>query len=479
MRFIGRKQELKTLERFKGTEKSSLLVVRGRRRIGKSRLIQEFAERNPFYSFSGIPPTSKTTAQSQRNEFINQLTRYGIPPLQSTDWNDLFWLLTNKVKEEKSPSIILFDEISWMGSKDPDFLGKLKNAWDLHFSKIPGCVLVLCGSASSWIEKNILSSTGFVGRISFTLTLEELPIEDCQKFWGSQASNISAMEKLKTLSVTGGVPRYLEEINPSLSAEANIQNLCFTKGAQLVEEFDHIFSNTFLRESDFYKKIISVLLTGQKEYTEICEALHIKPTGRVLEYLNELELAGFIKRDHTFLIKSGKDSKLSLFRLCDNYSRFYLKYIEPNKTKINRNSFELKTLGSLPAWQTIMGLQFENLVLNNRFFVWDKLNLKPEDILSENPYFQHKTKSQQGCQVDYLIQTRFNTLYVCEIKFTQGEVPSKVMTEMQDKIKKLKTPKGVSYRPVLIHVNGVCPEIKESGYFSDIIDFSQVFYQKN
>jgi uncharacterized protein len=105
--------------------------------------------------------------------------------------------------------LLFFDEISWMGSKDPTFLGKRKNAWDLQFKKNDRLVFVVCGSASSWIEENLLSSTGFVGRISYRLTLEELPLPDCNRFW---PDSIATYEKFKILSVTGGVPKYLEEI---------------------------------------------------------------------------------------------------------------------------------------------------------------------------------------------------------------------------------------------------------------------------
>jgi uncharacterized protein len=471
MDFIGRGKELSLLKRFLRKNTASLLVVRGRRRIGKSRLIEEFARPFKFYTFSGIAPTSKTTAQSQRDEFASQLAKQGLPRIQANDWNDLFWLLADKVK--KNRTIILLDEISWMGSKDPDFLGKLKNVWDLHFKKNPKLILILCGSASSWIEKNILSSTGFVGRISFTLTLDELPLKDCQQFWGEKSANVSAMDKLKLLSVIGGIPRYLEEIDPALSAEDNIRTLCFTKGALLVDEFNRIFLNIFLRNSEIYKKIVEILATGDKEFNEICQALHLDFSGRILEYLEELELAGFVKRDYTWLLKTGKDAKLSKFRLSDNYLRFYLKYIDKYKTKIERNSFDFKSLAALPGWNTMIALQFENLILNNRNYLWRSLDIKPEDIVSENPFFQHKTASQPGCQIDYLIQTRFDSLYVCEVKFSKHKVHDSVIDEVQQKIDKLKRPKGMSCRPVLVHVNGLDKYIEESGYFAAIIDFSK------
>ena len=471
-KFIGREKELSLLNRFSKKRSASFLIVRGRRRIGKSRLIEEFAKPYKFYTFSGIVPTEKTTAQSQRDEFASQLSQQDFPKVKAQDWNDLFWLLADKVKKGKV--VILLDEISWMGDKDPDFLGKHKNVWEQHFKKNNQLILIVCGSASSWIEKNVLSSTGFVGRISFVLTLEELPLKDCQDFWRQAAAHISAMEKLKMLSVTGGVPRYLEEIDPALSAEANIKNMCFTKGAFLVDEFERIFSNLFLRDSEAYKKIIEVLATGSKEFKEVSQLLGTDMSGRTSDYLDELILAGFVNRDYTWHLKDGKDAKLSKFRLRDNYLRFYLKYIQKYKTKIERNAFDFKSLYALPGWDAIIALQFENLVLNNRHFLWEKLSIRSEDILSENPFFQHKTATQLGCQIDYLIQTRFGTAYICEIKFSKNKITERVIEEVQEKILRLKRPKGMSCRSVLIHVNGVENNLIEQEYFSDIIDFSEI-----
>jgi AAA+ ATPase superfamily predicted ATPase len=472
MSFVGRKKELAALNSLLKKNIASFVVIRGRRRIGKSRLIEEFAKPFQFYQFSGVPPTDKTTAQSERNEFSSQLAYQSFPRVHAEDWNDLFWLLAEKVI--KGRVIILLDEISWMGSKDPDFLGKLKNVWDIHFKKNPKLILIVCGSASSWIETNILESTGFVGRVSSVLTLEELPLKDCEPFWGANAHNISAMEKLKILAITGGVPRYLEEILPSLSAEENIKKLCFMKGALLVNEFEQIFSNIFLRDSNTYKKILQILASGEKSFENIRSQLGVK-SGNILAYLKELVLSGFVKRDYTWHLKQGEDAKLSHFRLSDNYLRFYLKYIEKNKTKIDRNSFEFKSLAALPGWNSIMALQFENLVLNNREIIWQFLNIKPEDILSENPFFQNKTTKQLGCQIDYLIQTRFDVLYVVEIKFSRNEISYEIINEIQTKINRIKRPKNMSCRPVLIHVNGVNSEVEDNGYFSDIIDYSSVF----
>ena len=418
----------------------------------------------------------------KKGTFIRQVLRQAgfkrIRILKCNDnyeWNSakLFMLLARQCENGKV--VIVLDEISWMGSKDPDFLGKLKNAWDLHFKKNDQLMLMICGSASNWIEKNIISSTGFVGRISYTLTLDELPLDDCAKFWGHSGKNIAALEKIKLLSVTGGVPRYLEEVDPHKTAEKNIKDLCFTKGGMLVEEFEHIFSDLFTRDSAFYRKIVIALAKGAKEISDICDELQTEQSGRITEYLTELVLAGFITRDYTWDLATGADSKLSKYRLSDNYLRFYLKYIAKYYTKILRNTFKFKSLSVLPEWSAIIGLQFENLVLNSREYIHAKLAIDAQDIISENPFFQRKTTVTAGCQIDYMIQTRFNCLYICEIKFSHNKIGMEVIDEVQKKIYRIKRPRGFSYRPVLIYAGNISDPLKESDYFAKIIDFAGVF----
>lgn len=474
-KFIGRQDELTKLLEISRKKSASFIVVRGRRRIGKSRLIEEFGNYfDNFYSFEGLAPEEGVTPQDQLEEFSRQIAQqFHAPFARYDDWSDAFWALGERVKTGKI--LILFDEISWMGMEEPTFLAKVKNLWDKHLKKNDQLIFVACGSASAWIENNMLSSTGFVGRISYTLTLEELPLSACNCFW---PKNIAAYEKLKVLAVTGGVPKYLEEIDPKYSAEENIKRLCFSKGAILVKEFKQIFSDLFLRDSQFYKKIVEVLVKGAKERNEICEILKIDPSGRMTEYLTELELAGFIKRDYTWDLKAGADSKLSQYRLSDNYLRYYLKYIDKNLSKIDRNNFQSKSLTSLPEWNAIMGLQFENVILNNRPLIQQALSISPEEIISENPFYQRSTQRYPGCQIDYMIQTKFNTLYICEIKFSKNAIDVSVINEVQKKIDALVYPKGYSCRPVLIHVNGVTEDVVDSDYFAAIIDFSAFLEDK-
>lgn len=470
--FVGREAEMARLNGLLSTRSASLIVVRGRRRIGKSRLLAEFGKEIKSYFFSGNPPAPKTTAQSQRDVFVQQLERNGIPGVQSNNWGNIFWHLSKHTQQGRV--LIVFDEISWMGGKDFEFLGHLKTAWDMYFSKNPHLIFALCGSISPWIEKNILSNTGFLGRIVIDMILEELPLKSCNAFWHPKETRITAHEKFKVLSITGGVPFYLERIKPNLTAEQNIRDLCFAKGGLLVREFDEIFSDLFSRRKGSHKELVTCLASGPKELAQICKELGKSQGGLYSQYLDELTKAGFVRREFAWDLKSGQYRKLSRYRLSDNYLRFYLKYIGPNRVKIEQGKVPESMLNNLPSWEGVMGLQFENLVTHNYKTLWEMLHISAEEVIMDGPFFQTATTKQPGCQIDYMIQSRFHTLYLCEVKFKKDKIGKKILEEMEEKRKRLKIPRNFSIRPVLIHVNGVDESVLEANYFDKIIDFSQL-----
>lgn len=195
----------------------------------------------------------------------------------------------------------------------------------------------------------------------------------------------------------------------------------------------------------------------------------MEKSGVISDYMEDLVTAGFVSHDFTWHLKTGEDSKLSHFRLKDNYLRFYLKYIEPNKKKIEKQELKI-----LPQWQSVMGLQFENLVLSNRKALQHILGVNPAEIVNDNPYFQRNTQTQKGCQIDYLIQTKFGTCYLCEIKFSSQLITKSVIQEIKQKMQNLKLTNNLSIRPVLIHVNGVDESVQNSDFFSSIIDFNEL-----
>ncbi len=485
--FIGRKNELALLETLHQKKIANFIVVKGRRRIGKSTLIEKFAENKIFYSFSGLPPVAKNEDSSASNRstrqldaFFNQLKIY-FPEISLEIENQKTWwallnFLGDQVLQHTNSSqkiILLLDEISWMGDAEPDLPGIIKTLWDQKFKKNPNLCLFLCGSVSSWIEENIIANTGFVGRISLNLTLKELPLHECDAFF-HHTPGFSAYEKFKFLSITGGIPKYLEELRAHETAEENIKTLCFNPNGFLFHEFDQIFNDSFSSPLNHYREIVEILAEGSKTRDEISEKLKQDTGGYLSECLENLITAGFIQRDFTWSIKEKKYGKLSTYRLSDNYVRFYLKYIAANKTSIEQHLFQDVSITSLPGWSSILGLQFENLVLNNIQSLLQLLNIPPGQVALCNPYFQRATSKQKGCQIDLLIQSTTHVLYICEVKFSRNPIGKSVSEEVHQKCQNLNAPKGFSKLPVLIHVNGVEDSVIDDHDFFKIINFGDL-----
>ncbi len=470
--FIGRQSELQALQDLFDKKTASLVVIKGRRRVGKTRLIEEFARNKPFLQLTGLAPVDGVTAQTQRNEFAHLLSKQtGLPEIKTDDWSKLFALLAERVKRGRH--IILFDEITWMAHDDPTFLSKLKNAWELYYKKNPKLILVLCGSISAWIEKNILSSTAYFGRIAKKITLHELPLYHCNQLLEEIGFKRSAYEKFMILSLTGGIPWYIELINPKYSSTKNIQSLCFDPDGILVNEHQYIFHDLFGTRNKIYEKITRYLANRSAEFSEISKGIGYASGGTLSDYLEELIEASYIRRDFNWSLKTGKETSISVYRLSDNYLRFHYKYIQPKLNLIRTGQYKDALINSLPGWNGMMGFQFEALVINNRKLIHDILRIESQDIIASNPYYQRATKQIPGCQVDYLIQTRLNTLFVCEIKFSRSELKLSIIREVQEKIKKLAIPKNYNCIPVLIHVNGVADEVVDADYFYEVIDFTK------
>lgn len=474
--FIGRKFELAQLENLLKKQSASLVILRGRRRVGKSRLIEQFAKKCRFIQIAGVAPTSNATLQSQIDQFMSQAREYfEIEKKDFFIWNEAFNALAQHTTTGRV--VILLDEISWMGSCDETFLGQLKNAWDHKFSKNPQLILVLCGSVSTWIKKEIINSTLFLGRPSFNLMLQELSLTEAFLFLNND--NLSVFEKLKILSVTGGIPRYLELINPALPAEVNIKNLLFVPNAPLIYEYDRIFNDIFGKKSTIYRSIIECLVMGSKTQTEILQHLKRAKGGDISLYLEDLIESGFVHRDFTSNIKVQRWSNKSKYRLKDNFLRFYLKFVSNYLLQIEAGFYKEKNLSALPEWNIFLGLQFENLILNNVKFIIEKLGIDPLALTFFGPYFQQKTNKLAGCQIDLLLQTRTNLLYVCEIKFSKNYIGAEIISEVKEKIKRMPIPKGYSVLPVLIHVNGISDALEDTQFFPYILDIAELVASKD
>ena len=240
VQFIGRRDYLEDLESLWRKATSSLIACRGRRRIGKSTLIREFARRtaSDYIEIEGLPPDKQMTNQRQLDHFIEALAaQTGASKEPVSNWIEAFHRLDEQIDDGKR-TVVLLDEVSWMGGYDVNYPGALRTAWERYFHRHQKLVVAVCGSVSTWIRENILDNTGFTGRFSRDYVLPELTLSECAEFWRSAKDRVSPREIFDVLSVTGGVPRYLEEIDPGLSAEENIRRMCFSTSGELYKDFD-------------------------------------------------------------------------------------------------------------------------------------------------------------------------------------------------------------------------------------------------
>lgn len=471
--FVGRKEQLNDLEALLRKKTPSLVTCRGRRRIGKSTLIREFAKKaDRLLIIEGLPPRLGLTNHDQLQAFGRQLAQQtDIPAVRLDNWPQAFQLLASAIRDEWT--IILLDEISWLGGFDPDFPGHLKTAWDRLFTRHPKLVLVLCGSVSAWITENILHNTGFVGRDSWDILLEELPLCDCSRFWGKAGARISDMEKLNMLSVTGGVPKYLEELDPGLSADENIRRLCFQREGILFREFDQIFSDVFGKRAEAHRVIVESLTHGSRTVSEISASLGKERSGHMSNALQDLVLGGFLVRDGAFDPKTGRAIRMEKYRLRDNYARFYLRYIAPRRDSIEKGILRGLSLDQLPEWDTVLGLQFENMVLNNIPALAQLLRLGRTPLLAASPYSQRATTRKKGCQIDLLMRTK-QALYIVEIKHGKSVTDISVIDEVREKILRLPIDRTLSVRTALVYAGDVSARLETEGYFDFLIPFSQL-----
>ena len=473
--FVGRERDLKDLEALWGRDHGVLVTCRGRRRIGKSTLIEEFAARSAdrFICIEGLPPRKGMTDAAQRRRFCEKVAEYSRHEMVPAQTWSLAFAQLDEVLSSGRKTVVLLDEISWLGGYNADFAGYLKEAWDRRFRKHPNLVFVLCGSVSAWIAENILDSTGFVGRDSLDIELRELPPFQCQQMLGPAGERMSTREKVDLLSVTGGVPKYLEDVRPELSVDENVRRMCFMPRGLLFREFDETFNGVFGRRAKTRGRILKMLMAGPKSAAELAEIEGKTPNGSYARALKDLRMAGYVAGDGGLNPCTGEPLREERFRISDNYTRFYLHYIEPRRQMVEKDLFEFSSLEQLKGLDVMLGLQFENLVLGNLQMLFPMLGLESSLVLSAAPYCQRATADRDGCQIDLLIQTQ-RMLMAVEIK-RRREIGHEIIDEVDGKVRKLKFSGNLSLRTALVYEGNLSPSVAADHYFDFLVPAEKFF----
>ena len=460
--FFGRDNLIAQLETLTQKRVASLVTCRGRRRIGKSTLIEEFARKTDsrFIKIEGKRPNGRMDNSDELKSFARQLADQSdaeaTPP---ASWPDALKRLNAQISDSER-TVVLLDEISWLAYFADDFAEDLKIAWDNLFKKHDRLILVLCGSVSCWIKDNIIDNGAYMGRRSLDIVVPELSLESSVKFWGDAAPRLATREIIDVLSVVGGVPRYLEEINPVESAEQNIKRLFFMPKAVLRMDFDDMFRDVITEETNFTGQVLKALVGGPKSGAEIADELSIPRGGRVAGALSRLEESGFIAADND--LKQAQDA---LDEATNNYN-----HCDANIKAQERQKAQV--LKELNTAKTYLENQEKQLV---KACAQKPLHLDGQLITSAAPYRRKATNGRngrKGVQIDLLIQTR-RSIYIVEIK-RKETIDREIIQEMDAHVKAIRRPDGVSIRTALVYDGNLSPVVAADGYFDAIVPFKKL-----
>lgn len=463
---VGREEELKTLTQLEKSQKAELLVLYGRRRIGKSSLVQHFCKGKNALLFEAIEGAS---TKAQIEHFTVQLRSQIRDPLlegvEFSDWNALFGYLTLYLERQKGKVILFFDELQWQAAGQTKLVGLLKYVWDNHWKK-HAPFLILCGSIGSFMVRNVLRSKALYGRATAEMHLRGLSFAAAQAMLRGMRSDD---EVLRYLLVFGGIPKYLEEIDPRKSFAQNMNRLCFSRDGVMVSEIDRIFASQF-RGTSTYKRIVSELLSGPKRLKDISEALDMCSSGGVKEYLDNLILADLV--DVSVPLGRTESSKSKSYRISDEFLCFYTKFILPNLKLIRQETsgdlFARLSAKSLEPW---LGLAFERFCLKNAGLLARTMGFGDHVV----DWGSVTSREGAGFQIDLAFSRNDKVITLCEIKYWLEPVDASVIASMERKCALFKAARNVTVERALITAHGVEDSLQKAGYFHHIVTLNDLF----
>ncbi len=410
-RLIGREAEKNILTKILDSDRPEFIAIYGRRRIGKTFLVREVYKDYIQFEFSGM---NKTPLKKQLRNFHFTLSSKMPGFKKPSDWIEAFYQLReylDKLKSKKK-KVIFIDELPWLDTRKSNFLPAFDNFWNSYASKRNDLIVVICGSAASYIIKNIIKSKGGLhNRLTQKIHLKPFNLNEAEQLLKNNKVNLSRYGILLIYMAMGGVPFYLEKIEPGESVGQALDRLCFEENGFLRSEFDNVFASLF-DQSHNHEIIIRKLATVRKGLTrnEVLSKSKINSGGTLTKTLTELEEAGFIERYTPY--KGVKDS---IYRLTDEYSMFYLKFIE--KTKPAGKDFWIKEQGQ-QSYKIWSGFSFETICIKHVDQI--KEALKISGINSTNSSWIEKNTANSA-QIDLLIDRDDNVINVSEIKFYNTE----------------------------------------------------------
>lgn len=468
--FVGREFERASLLEAAKADEATIIVVYGRRRIGKTELVEQtFRERN-LLKLEGVEG-GDTEAQIKRVLFqlSKALDQRFIEHLNFTTWYQVFDYLSEIVKE--GVWTLYFEEVQWLAEYKNEFISDLKLAWDNHFRKNPNLIIVLCGSAPSFMINQVIHSKSLYNRSMYEVHLSEFNLNEIRRY----LANRSEREIMDAYLTVGGVPEYLKRINKHSSIQIGICENSFKKNSYFSKEHAKIFISSFA-ENIHYKSIVEYLsLKKFATRSDIEKELGITSGGNLTNVLNDLNLCGFIEKYTPF--NADENSKLARYCIADNYLRFYFKFIRPIIDDINHGDFNQSPTDALnkESYQKWLGYAFERFCRKNHKTIAKILGFSAVRYDSGAYYNRSTDKNSRGYQIDLIFDRSDHVFTVCEIRYTQSAVGIEVIDDMEQKIRLLDNPKSKTIEKVLISLSGATESLKNRNYFDRIITLENIF----
>ncbi|MDF3054769.1 MAG: hypothetical protein K0Q74_676 [Gammaproteobacteria bacterium] len=425
-KIVGRQAELAILEKFFSSRKAEFLGIYGRRRVGKTYLIRNFFKKKTRYFFNSTG-IYNAPIERQLAEFVKEISRVFYKEIElkeKNNWFDAFELLTASLQKQvpKDKKIILFfDEFPWMATHRSKLLQALDFYWNRYWSQDKRIKLIICGSAASWIIKNIINNKGGLhNRLTRTMKLDPMDLGQTKAFLHNSGIKLNFNHIVQIYMVTGGIPYYLSRIDPGLSATQAIEALAFTKSSFLLNEFDNLYSSLF-DDSEIYIEIVRAIAKkkyglGQEELFNQIE--NLSKGGTVIEKLKELEDAGFLISFKPY----GHKKKGIYYRVIDEYSLFYFDWIEPIKKTLLSKSLQKgywQKIQKTANWHNWAGYAFEAICYKHLVQISKALSLSPTAIPNAWRHSPVKNSGERGAQIDLLFDRDDDAITIGEIKYTE------------------------------------------------------------
>jgi uncharacterized protein len=426
---IGRKEESTLLQKLATADQSAFVAVYGRRRVGKTYLIRQVFEDQYAFSLTGI---AHIGLEAQLVNFYASLIRT-YPELEDKpkplNWFEAFQYLI-LVLEHRPPGkkILFLDELPWLDQAKGDFLPSLEHFWNSWASARRDVLLIVCGSAATWMIHNLINHRGGLhNRVTHHIHLDPFTLAETEAFLRNKGASFSRYQIIQLYMVLGGVPFYLELIDPSKSATQNINDLCFARRAVLRREFDNLYASLFANATQ-HIQIIEALAQKASglERIELLQTAKIKDGGTATKILRELEESSFIRKFPGYGIKSRK----VVYQLTDFYSLFFLEFV---KHSSDLDTDLWNTSIDDPAIRAWSGYAFELVCLTHLPQIKSALGIN--GLQTKTSAWIGEVDGQKA-QIDLIIDRRDQAINLCEMKFstTQFDIDKRYAEVLQSKI---------------------------------------------